>query len=109
MNSDRAAKLRARLATAREREAELKAEIKKLERKADIAYSTICNIEEELAELEVRSWGGIPSGCTQRSRNACRRPAHETAQGRLGMVQHPPSQHVGLRLDAPYRAQDRQS
>lgn len=61
MNSDRAAKLRARLATAREREAELKAEIKKLERKADIAYSTICNIEEELAELEVRSWGGIPN------------------------------------------------
>ena len=61
MNSDRAAKLRARLATAREREAALKAEIKKLERKADNANSTICAIEEELAELEVRSWGGIPN------------------------------------------------
>lgn len=59
--SDRAAKLRARLAAAREREAELQAEIKKLERKADNAAATISSIEEELAELEVRSWGGIPN------------------------------------------------
>lgn len=54
-NSNPAAKLRARLATAWEREAALKAETKKLERKVDNVRSTISSIEEELAELEVRS------------------------------------------------------